>query len=109
MRFIALIAAGILLAGCVAPMPGPTPYPIVEPVPEREPRDPRRPRRDQDGGCVAARLQHLVGQPLPDPLPARGNIRVYRSDMSVTMEYDPTRTNIEVDPVTDRVVSVTCG
>lgn len=124
MRFVALIAAAALLGACVMPAPAPSPYPIVHPVPHPTPepivrpvpqpaphpipRDPR-PRRGEREGCNAAQYQHLVGGPLPDPFPRRGTVRVYRSDMSVTMEYDPDRLNVEIHPATRRIVSITCG
>ncbi len=105
MRFIALTAVTTLLGACVmpAPAPYPRPEPIVRPIPQPTPH--RGPREV----CNAARYQHLVGGPLPDPFPWRGTLRIYRSDMSVTMDYDPNRLNVEIHPANRRIVSITCG
>ena len=137
MRIIALLALTALLGACVeqdpytpdphrypivrpAPQPDPIvrpirqprPEPIIrprpQPVPQPHPRDPR-PRPDDRRGCDARQYQHMVGSPMPDPFPRRGAVRVYRSDMSVTMEHNPNRLNVEVHPRTRRIVSVTCG
>jgi len=113
MRYTVLVAACTLLSACVMvapqPVPQPTPYPGIRPVPQPIPREPRMPRDGERDTCGAARLQYLVGGFVPQPFPARGTVRIYRSDMSVTMEYDPRRINVETDPVSGRIVSVTCG
>ena len=105
MRFPAVIGVAVLLGACVMPDPAPypSPGPIVRPVPQPHPQP------APEEGCNAARYQHMVGGPLPDPFPRRGPVRVYRSDMSVTMEYDPNRLNVEIDPANRRIVSITCG
>jgi hypothetical protein len=103
MRFLVLIAATAMLGGCVMPAPAPSPAPIIRPEPQPVPQP------TPEEGCNAAQYQHLVGGPLPDPFPRRGIVRVYRSDMSVTMEYDPNRLNVEIDPANRRIVSITCG
>lgn len=120
MRHLTLLAAVGLLGACVMPepypivqpVPQPSPYPIVRPIPQPTPypvpRDPR-PHRGERQGCDAGRFQHMVGGPLPDPFPRRGSVRVYRSDMSVTMDHDPNRLNVEIHPVTRRIVSISCG
>ncbi|WP_333827038.1 I78 family peptidase inhibitor [Pararhodobacter sp.] len=97
------------------PEPAPSPYPVVRPVPQPAPHPtnprplPPRPVQPEREGCDASRYQHMVGGPLPDPFPRRGTVRVYRSDMSVTMEYDPNRLNVEIDPATRRIVTIHCG
>lgn len=107
MRYLFLLSACIVLGACVMPEPMPQPYPIVQPIPQPQPHP--VPRDGGRRGCNADRWQYMVGGPLPQPFPARGTVRVYRSDMSVTMDYDPNRLNVEVDPVTNRIVSISCG
>lgn len=93
MRYHALIGAVALLGACVMPAPDP----IVDPVPP------------PGQGCDAARFQHLLGGPLPDPFPREGAVRVYETGMALTMDYDPNRLNVELAPANRRIVSITCG
>ncbi|MCC5969510.1 MAG: hypothetical protein JJU15_06140 [Pararhodobacter sp.] len=108
MRYVVLLATCTALGARVMPTPAPHPDPIVRPIPQPHPV-PREPRRGERELCNAERWQYLVGRPLPQPFPARGNVRIYRSDMSVTMDYLPNRLNVEVDPDTDRIVTINCG
>ncbi len=60
--------------------------------------------------CGADRLQHLVGQGWPQPLPVQPRaLRVHRQGQPVTTDMNPERLNIELDRAGRRVVSVTCG
>lgn len=93
MRIFALIAASALLAACTMPAPDP----IIDPPPPPGQR------------CDATQHQHLVGGPVPDPVPHEGPVRLYQTGMALTMEHEPNRLNVETDPDTGQVVSVTCG
>lgn len=61
--------------------------------------------------CAAAELQGLVGQPealahtLENP---SGAIRIIRPGQAVTMDYSPSRLNVEIG-ADGRVASVHCG
>lgn len=60
--------------------------------------------------CGAARLQHLVGSPLPQPFSHDGDVRIYTSGSPVTMDHRPDRLNIELaSGGAPRVVAVSCG
>jgi hypothetical protein len=80
-----------VLAACAAPAGGDAPGPDA---------------------CGASGLMHLVGEPkaalaaMP-PLPD-GPVRVIRPGMAITMDYSPTRLNIELDEA-GRVALVFCG
>ncbi len=60
--------------------------------------------------CGAATLQGLVGQPegMAAAVKAPGPVRILRPGMAVTMDYSPTRLNIEIG--TDgRILRLSCG
>jgi len=60
--------------------------------------------------CGAERLQYLIGQPLPQTIPADGPVRIFATDDPVTMDYSAQRLNIEVDRSRQRrIVAITCG
>jgi hypothetical protein len=62
------------------------------------------------GVCPAAELQHLIGQPVPDPFPADGPVRIFATGDPVTMDYSPQRVNVEVDTSSRRlIVAIRCG
>lgn len=65
-----------------------------------------RPAEDQ---CGAARMQYLIGQRVPASLATSGPVRIFASDDAVTMDYNPERLNIELDPASRLIVSVRCG
>lgn len=60
--------------------------------------------------CGAGDLQHLVGQPeaAAAGVSAPAAVRVIRPGMAVTMDYSPSRLNIEIG-ADGRIVRVTCG
>lgn len=60
--------------------------------------------------CGAEALQHLVGQTeaAAQGVAAPGAVRIIRPGMAVTMDYSPTRLNVEIGP-DGRIVRVTCG
>jgi len=118
MRLMLALGALALLGACqlVPARPAPPP-PMPDPLPEVRPQPgvPPAPVRPgpaapapSDDTCQAAQLQHLVGQPLPNPLPVSGHVRVLPHGVSVTMEYEAGRTSIWLGP-DNRVQSVTCG
>jgi len=60
--------------------------------------------------CGASRRQHWVGrrrEDLPTP-PATENWRVFEAGQAVTADARPDRTNIRIDPATQRVLEVAC-
>ena len=64
--------------------------------------------------CGAAVLQGLVGQPATvlDRMKFAGPTRILRPGMAVTMDYSPSRLNIEIDGELDgaeRIARVQCG
>lgn len=122
MRLMLALGALALLGACqIVPArpapPPPAPAPMPEPLPEARPIPGVRPAPDRPGPvtpppgldtCQAGQLQHLVGHPLPNPLPVSGHIRVLPHGMSMTMEFEPGRTTIELGP-DNRVLRVVCG
>lgn len=93
MRIFALIAVSALLGACV--------------MPDRDPVTDPAPPSGQ--GCDAAQYQRFVGGSVPDPVPYEGPVRVYQTGMALTMDHNPNRLNVETDPASGRVVSVSCG
>jgi hypothetical protein len=66
---------------------------------------------DDGPNCPAARLQGLVGQPAvfaQTVVNPSGSARIIRPGQAVTMDYSPSRLNIEID-ANERIVSVRCG
>lgn len=63
--------------------------------------------------CGAARLQHLIGEPVPGGFAVAGPVRIYASGDPVTLDYNPSRLNIETDRASDRadarIVAIGCG
>ena len=61
-------------------------------------------------GCGADRLGYLVGLSWPQRLPVQPQaLRVFAAGEPVTMDLNPERLNIELDPTRRRVVAVSCG
>lgn len=93
---VAVAAAAVLASGCI----------IIDAdeVTYRE-DPPNRPAR-----CDAAAYQSLVGQPEAaidrNRLPQ--SFRIICHDCQVTMDYNPNRLNVQLDPQ-NRVASVSCG
>lgn len=84
-----LIAVPLVLSGCLTVMPG---------------IDPGR------DACGANALQSLVGQPAAvlETIKFGVTTRVIRPGMAVTMDYSPSRLNIEIDDA-EVISRVTCG
>lgn len=62
------------------------------------------------GACGADRLAYLVGLNWPQRLPVQPRaLRVFAAGDPVTMDMNPERLNIELDPTRRRVVAVSCG
>lgn len=88
MRPILLLASCIAIGGCVAATPPP-------------PQDP--------DSCGASQLQHLLGGTVPQPFPAQGPVRIYRTGDAVTMDFSADRINVEVSPQSGMITSIHCG
>lgn len=60
--------------------------------------------------CGAAPLQGYLGQPVANlPKALMGpSLRVIRPGQGVTMDYSPTRTNVQVDR-SGRIIAIACG
>jgi hypothetical protein len=88
MRFLAILAAMVMLAACQTS------------VPEGAGPD----------GCGAGALQGLVGQSATvlQRMKFAGPTRILRPGMAVTMDYSPDRLNIEIDGA-GRIIRVQCG
>jgi hypothetical protein len=119
MRLILLSLAGAAcLAACTpaaedpadppeapaAPAPAPAPAPLPTPPtpsPDAPPAD----------ACGAAERQGWVGQPRSavPATPAGADWRIFETGQPVTQDLRPDRLNVEIDPATQRVVSVRCG
>ncbi|MCB6177743.1 hypothetical protein LHP98_06315 [Rhodobacter sp. Har01] len=80
----------LILAACVTEMPGP-PDPMEQ-------------------SCGAEGLQGLVGQyrGVLAAMTFKGPVRVIEPGMAVTMDYSPSRLNIELDAA-GRITRVYCG
>ena len=76
-------------------------------VPQTAPVDPLPPSAD---ACGAGPLQHLVGQkgPVIAPLELPAGTRVIPPGTAVTMDYNPSRLNIDLNEA-DRITRVYCG
>lgn len=59
--------------------------------------------------CDAQSYQYLIGHPVPQGFQVAGPLRVFASDEPVTMDYNPARLNLELDPQTRNVIAVRCG
>lgn len=60
--------------------------------------------------CGAAARQDWIGRPraeLPSPAPGESR-RVFETGDALTEDLRPDRTNIEIDPATQRVASISC-
>lgn len=139
MKIILSLAGAALLAGCqavpMAPQP-PTTYappraeaprtapPVARPPSSGAVRPPQstppstlppsstgaNPPASADTACRASSLQHLVGRPLPQPFPAAGPVRIFTTGQPVTMDHNPQRLNVEVNPDgSRRIIAITCG
>lgn len=94
-----VVAACLLLAHATLPAVAQTlPFPSTMPLPT--------------GGaeCGAARLQSLVGGPLPESLPAVSPVRIYSEGDFITMDHNPARLNILLDGASHSLIlAITCG
>ncbi len=88
-----LLAAPLVLAACVEPIPAP--MPPADPGPD---------------ACGASELQYLVGEPgvLLDGMRFSQDVRVIQYGMAVTMDYSPYRLNFWLDR-RDVIERVVCG
>lgn len=117
MRLVIPIVAALALAACeYGPPPPDSPGdtrispPSGELSPrQRPPRGPRNGPSDDPDACGASRYQYLVGERLPDPFPARGVVRIFRTGDPVTMDHQPSRLNVEIERRRDRIVRIFCG
>lgn len=78
------------------------------PPPTKEPTTPTPPPAD---ACGAAERQDWVGRArssLPSA-PAGAIWRIYETGQPVTMDFNASRLNIEINPDTQTVVRLTCG
>jgi hypothetical protein len=109
---VAITAAGALVAGCAPDldgydsswMPASADGSTAAPIPVAG-----------DGPCDAALAQRLVGQPISETLGAEAmrlsggrELRWIAPNSSVTMDFRPTRLNIEYDE-TRNVTALRCG
>ena len=96
--FVLVVALGCLAAACV-----PEEMTVENPAPG-VPSDPVAQT------CSASTLQGLVGQPASvlATMKFGTTVRIIRPGMAVTMDYSPTRLNIEIDRQ-DRIARVFCG
>lgn len=76
-------------------------------VPQTAPVDPLPPSAD---ACGAGPLQYLVGQkgPVLAPMELPAGTRVIPPGTAVTMDYNPSRLNIDLNEA-DRITRVYCG
>lgn len=92
LKFAPLTLA-LLMSACVAPaqMPEPDPMPPIT-------------------ACGAGELQGLIGRNAAalETMQFAGPLRVIRPGMAVTMDYSPSRLNIEVD-AREIITRVSCG
>ena len=93
--FALLIPLG--LAACVEAESPPYPGDIPPPLPPED-------------GCGAPDLQFLRGQPetVLQTMKVGVPVRIIRPGMAVTMDYNPTRLNIEIDE-TGEIFRISCG
>ncbi len=128
---LAALSAIALLGACDVPM-SPTPYYVPPPTPLRPlvvepivadpaPYVPQEPvtvdpvpsspvARAPGDTCGAGELQTFVGSVAPQPFPAAGPVRVYAQGDPVTMDHNPQRVNVVVNPADRRrIVSISCG
>ena len=97
MRTVLGLGLALAMANCAPALPGASGAPPAAPTAE--------------GSCGAGSLQALVGRDRAEiPPPGAGQARRVhaRGDM-LTMDYSPTRLNIEYDPASGRVLRVYCG
>jgi len=94
------VAALAAAAGCAAPAPPAAPEPSAAAA---------------QGRCQAEAVQSLVGQQLSSVLmeearktSGAGSARVLRPGQAVTMEFNPSRVNVEVNR-RDVVTAIRCG
>ncbi|HZW16683.1 MAG TPA: I78 family peptidase inhibitor [Brevundimonas sp.] len=117
MRLIVLSLATVAtLAACTEQAPAPAPAEETPAPAAAEPRptppaanDPATPA--PTGACGAAERQDWIGRArsdLPSP-PADSAWRIYETGQPVTMDYNPGRLNIEIDPDSQAVIRLTCG
>ena len=118
MRLVIPFVAALALAACeYGPPPHDSPHdtrispPSGEVTPRhRRPREPRIvPPSDDPDACGASRYQYLLGERLPDPFPARGVVRIFRTGDPVTMDHSPSRLNVEIERRRDRIIRIFCG
>ena len=97
MRTLLGLSLAFAAASCAPAVPGASGAPLSAPTAE--------------GACRAGSLQALVGRDraeIPPPRPGQVRRVHARGDM-LTMDYSPTRLNVEYDPATGRVLRVYCG
>jgi len=107
---LAILIGAVGLVGCAAPAPAPAPVPVAAPlVPAPRPAAPPEAR------CSEAGAKFAIGQALSPQLEAAARtragadrVRVLKPGQAVTMEFNGTRLNIEVD-TRNRVTAVRCG
>lgn len=94
------VAALAAAAGCTAPVPLAEPQPAAPAAP---------------GQCRAEAVQSLVGQRLSSVLmeevrktSGAGSARVLRPGQAITMEFNPSRVNVEINR-RDVVTAIRCG
>jgi hypothetical protein len=93
MRLIPLAAiAALTLSACEMPPPAPAPDPGLE------------------GNCGAAEIQGMVGQRVSalGGMSFPGPVRVIRPGDVVTMDFLPSRLNVELDR-RERIIRLFCG
>ena len=109
---VPILAAVAVLAACSEQAPPAAPVeaaPPAAPVAPPSPEDPTDP--EPTDACGAAERQDLVGRAradLPSP-PAGANWRVFETGQPVTQDLRPDRLNIQIDPVSQKVVGLSCG
>ena len=99
MRTVWGLGLAFAIANCAPAVPGASGAPLD------------RPTAPIDGACGAGSLQALVGRDRAQIPPASAGQarRVHARGDMLTMDYSPTRLNIEYDPATGRVLRVYCG
>ena len=93
----------LMLAGCAAPAPAPSPPEIARQAPDAAAERSRRCRLRERLGLIGRAAHEIDAGRLPDP------VRIYARGDRVTQDYVPERLNVVLDRDRARVVSVHCG